>query len=234
MGQFVSSLVLEVSFVLELCKKQVIDQVWSVPWMPASVLGEKSPGGDVREGLTAGRKHYCDSPAYNLNVAGLTLIWLGSRGCQMLLWTDEEHSRWGQIATFGGVVSFCQPGALPHPRTCVRETPLHTNWARLRAPPQCIAGWAFVQSWREESSGSLVRLKVCCFQLGSRQACWKWCLGRLWLETGLCGQPRIFPGANLGCIFPGRETGVINSLSQAAQGHVSGKQERGGTFISRD
>lgn len=32
MGQFVSSLVLEVSFVLELCKKQVIDQVWSVPW----------------------------------------------------------------------------------------------------------------------------------------------------------------------------------------------------------
>lgn len=42
--------------------------------MTASVLGEKSPGGDVRGGLTEGRKHYCDSPAYNLNVAGFTLI----------------------------------------------------------------------------------------------------------------------------------------------------------------
>lgn len=38
----------------------------------ASVLGEKSPGGDVREGLTAGRKHHCDSPAHNWDVAGLT------------------------------------------------------------------------------------------------------------------------------------------------------------------
>lgn len=72
MGQFVSSLVLEVSFVVELYKKEVTDQVWSVPWMAASVLGEKSPGGDVREGLTAGRKHHCDSPAHNWDVAGLT------------------------------------------------------------------------------------------------------------------------------------------------------------------
>lgn len=85
MGQFVSSLVQEVSVVLQLHEKQLTDQVCSAQWVVVS-SGREVPWWGV-QGKDSQQRHgisvaACDQFACQWAYSPL----VGSSGCQMLLW----------------------------------------------------------------------------------------------------------------------------------------------------